>query len=79
MTRAESVSSSDHPLVAGSAQTAKEPVDHLDGAQDQLQTAAGQKSRKQPDVKLHDVLGLSAHTPPGFVTQVLLFTVKQSR
>lgn len=70
----ELVSTSDHPFVAGSTQAAKEPVDHLNGAQDQLQTAGGQQGRKQPNVELHDVLRLGAHSPPGFVTQVILIT-----
>jgi len=66
-----------HPLVhAGATQAAKEPVDRLDGAEDQLQAAGGQQGGKQADVELHNVLRLGALAPlpvVGQVTRVAVF------
>lgn len=71
-------SASSHPfLAAGPAQAAEEPVDHLDGAENHLQAGRGQKSSKQPDVELHDVLGLCACSPPGVVSQVTAVTAQK--
>lgn len=67
-----------YPFVnAGSTQAAKEPVDHLDGTQNQLQTACGQQSTEQPSVELHNVLRLCALSPPCVVSQVTRVTVRQ--
>ncbi|PWA22917.1 hypothetical protein CCH79_00001999 [Gambusia affinis] len=40
----------------GAAQTAAEPVDHLNGTEDYLQAAGHQQSAEQSDVELDDVL-----------------------
>lgn len=56
--KANSVSK--HFFIAGSTQTAKEPVDHLYGTENHLQAACGQQSAKKSKVKLHNVLGLCA-------------------
>lgn len=68
---------SQRPLVhAGATQAAKEPVDRLDGAEDQLQAAGGQQGGKQADVELHNVLRLGALAPlpvVGQVTRVAVF------
>lgn len=56
--KANSVSK--HFFVAGSTQTAEEPVDHLYGTEDHLQATCGQQRAEQSKVKLHNVLGLCA-------------------
>lgn len=59
--------SSDHPFVlldTGAAQTATEPVDHLNGTEDYLQAAGHQQSAEQSDVELDDVLRRG--TPPPY-------------
>lgn len=71
-----SSSSEAHPFVhARSTKAAKETVDHLDATQDHLQAACGQKSSEEPNVKLHDVLGLQAQQPYLVVSQVFALTV----
>lgn len=75
-----SLSHPSHPFVdAGAAQAAKEPVDHLNGAEDQLQTARGQQSSKQSNVELHHVFRLRALPPPGVIGQVTGVTVQRRR
>lgn len=67
---------SSHPFVdAGSTQAAKEPVDHLDGTEDELQTAGGQQRSEQSNVELHNVLGLYAGFPPRIISQVTPVTM----
>lgn len=71
--------SSDHPFLlldAGAAQTAAEPIDHLNGTEDYLQAAGHQQSAEQSDVELDDVLRLSAPPPHRAVAQVTVVTVK---
>lgn len=67
---------SQRPFVhARSTKAAKETVDHLDATQDHLQAACGQKSSEEPDVKLHDVLGLQAPQPFTVLSQVFALTI----
>lgn len=47
-----------HFVVAGSTQAADEAVDHLDGAEQHLQTACDHQGEEQPGVELHHVLRL---------------------
>lgn len=69
---------SSYPFVsAGSTQTAKESIDHLNGTQNQLQAACGQQSSEQSNVELHNVLRLCAFSPPCLVSQVARVTVWQ--
>lgn len=62
-------------VVAGSTQAADEAVDHLDGAEQHLQTACDHQGEEQPGVELHHVLRLWAFVPNGGVGQVVEFTV----
>lgn len=78
--RQSAVRTSQRPFVgAGSTQAAKEPIDHLNGAKNHLQSARGHQSAKQSSVELHDVLGLCACPPPRVVGQVILLEVFKRR
>lgn len=74
--RFDSGSTSTYPfLSAGSTKAAKEPIDHLNGAENHLQTACGQQGRKQSNVELHNVLRFQTYEPPCVVSQVIVSTV----
>lgn len=76
----QTVSDSAYPFVgAGSTQAAKEPIDHLNGTENQLQTACGQQSSKQSNVELHNVLRLCACSPPRVLSQVALVSMKRRK
>lgn len=69
---------SSYPFVAaGSTQATEEPVDHLNGTENHLQTACGQQSSKQSNVELHNVVRLCAHAPPFVVSQVIVIAVQK--
>lgn len=73
----DSASASSYPFFsAGSTQAAKEPVDHLNGTENQLQAARGQQRSKQSNVELHNVFRLCAHPPPCVVIQVTPVSVQ---
>ena len=66
-----------HLLPAGTAEAPEQSVDHLDGAEDALQTRRRQQSGKERHVELDNVLWLYTPAPQVFVVQVAPRAKKQ--
>lgn len=65
-------------LSTRATEAAKEAVDHLEAAQDQLQSGSTQEDCKQGHIELHNTLWLKASIPAVWVFQVSPIAVEQT-